>query len=64
MGTKSRNRHWSASSKIKLIEFILFIIIIWHNFNPTNAAACKGCAPPCVCPGTKGERVKKNFYAL
>ncbi|EJW70544.1 hypothetical protein WUBG_18548 [Wuchereria bancrofti] len=22
-----------------------------------DAAACKGCVPPCICPGRKGERV-------
>ncbi|VDM23564.1 unnamed protein product [Wuchereria bancrofti] len=21
-----------------------------------DAAACKGCVPPCICPGRKGER--------
>ncbi|PAV59274.1 hypothetical protein WR25_20473 [Diploscapter pachys] len=25
------------------------------------AVACKGCAPPCVCPGTKGERGGQGF---
>uniref|UniRef100_A0A0R3S7B3 Collagen IV NC1 domain-containing protein n=1 Tax=Elaeophora elaphi TaxID=1147741 RepID=A0A0R3S7B3_9BILA len=26
-----------------------------------DAAACKGCAPPCVCPGRKGERGVPGF---
>uniref|UniRef100_A0A0M3IX00 Collagen IV NC1 domain-containing protein n=2 Tax=Ascaris TaxID=6251 RepID=A0A0M3IX00_ASCLU len=26
-----------------------------------DAAACKGCAPPCICPGQKGEKGVQGF---
>ncbi|VDM67913.1 unnamed protein product, partial [Strongylus vulgaris] len=25
------------------------------------AIACKGCAPPCICPGSKGEKGVQGF---
>lgn len=51
--TKNKKiQNFTTCSKI----FILLIILLSH-FQNAESAACKGCTPPCVCPGTKGEKV-------
>lgn len=39
-----------------LICLCLFIVIL-NQIQIVKSAVCKGCSPPCICPGIKGEKV-------
>lgn len=38
-------------------KLILLLIVLLNQFQTGKSAACKGCSPPCICPGSKGEKV-------
>jgi hypothetical protein len=39
-------------------SFSILLFIILQNISPVECyGACKGCIPPCICPGQKGEQV-------
>uniref|UniRef100_A0A1I7XJ51 Col_cuticle_N domain-containing protein n=1 Tax=Heterorhabditis bacteriophora TaxID=37862 RepID=A0A1I7XJ51_HETBA len=51
---------------VVIFPLFLSFLCLDSNFNfvyfsLVNAAACKGCAPPCICPGTKGEKGVGGF---
>jgi hypothetical protein len=47
-----------------LILLIFIVFFDSHRFG-VDGAACKGCTPPCICPGTKGETgLPGKFFVL
>ncbi|XP_003368035.1 conserved hypothetical protein [Trichinella spiralis] len=43
-----------------LTTVVVSLLVFFNRRQFTNAYAppdCKGCAPPCICPGLKGERL-------
>uniref|UniRef100_A0A915DL50 Uncharacterized protein n=1 Tax=Ditylenchus dipsaci TaxID=166011 RepID=A0A915DL50_9BILA len=40
---------------------LITTLLLLSQVDHSEAAACKGCAPPCVCPGTKGEKGISGF---
>ncbi|VDO48390.1 unnamed protein product [Onchocerca flexuosa] len=50
------------------LKFLLLALLSTERLIPSgrlsafvDAAACKGCVPPCICPGRKGERGLPGF---
>ncbi|KAI6240218.1 hypothetical protein M3Y99_00479300 [Aphelenchoides fujianensis] len=44
-----------------VVGLVLLGLSAFNEQQRVEAAACKGCAPPCVCPGQKGERGVPGF---
>jgi hypothetical protein len=42
---------------LNLLLPIILIVLSTIEQQRVDAAACKGCTPPCICPGRKGEKV-------
>lgn len=57
MGARSPRSRWRPCAALALPLLLAVAFLDLQRFG-VDGAACKGCAPPCICPGTKGEKAR------
>jgi hypothetical protein len=56
----STNSSTTTTATFPWLFLSLTLLLLCNKFAPGDCyGACKGCIPPCVCPGQKGEQVIK-----